>query len=249
MRALSRRLSSLLVLLAIAASALTVVAASAPRASAFELGSRRLEVSSAIDTKVGMKLATDLVKLDEADTAPIYLLITASGGSAQGVLMVADTIKSLQSPVVAVVMAPVQGAAATLPVLCDRVVMLPSATLVLTDVDYEGVAKPPEPKPDAKPEDKPKEPTKTEAFLQKVRADYLEKFWGVVAKRIGDAPAKLAADIAGGGRVITAQDALAKKIAFEVVTTIETDRNPAVKTELKVTTTKTKTKVVPDEDK
>ncbi|MFO0751019.1 MAG: ATP-dependent Clp protease proteolytic subunit [Myxococcota bacterium] len=221
----------------------------APTASAFELGSRRLEVSSAIDTKVGMKLASDLVKLDEADEAPIYLLLTATGGTAQGVLMVADTIKSLQSPVVAVVMAPVQGAAATLPMLCDRVVMLPSATLVLTEVDYEGVAKPPEPKPDAKPDPNAKEPTKAELFLQKVRADYLEKFWAVVAKRMGEKPEKLAADIAAGGRVISAQEALQKKIAFEVVTELEANRAPQVKTELKVTTSKTKSKVVPDLDK
>jgi len=233
-----KRTAALLLGLALALTALP--------AAAFELGSRRVEVASGIDTKTAMKLATDLVKLDEADHGPIYLLITATGGSAQGVMLAADTIKSIESPVVAVVMAPVQGAAATLPLMCDRVVMLPSATLVLTEVDYEGVAKPPEPKPDAKPEDK-KEPTKAEAFLQKVRADYLDRFWAAVAKRLGDKPAALAADIAAGGRVITAEQALQKKIAFEIVTTLESQRAPSVKTEVKSTTTKTSTQIVPDD--
>lgn len=218
----------------------------AQNANAFEIGSRRLDVAGALDVKAGTKLATDLMKLDEVDHGPIYLLVTGSGGSAQGVMLAADTIKAIESPVVAVVMAPVQGAVATLPAMCDRVVMLPSAALVLTEVDYEGVAKPVEPKPDAKPEDK-KEPTKTEAFLQKVRVEYLERFWASVAKRLGEKPATLAADIAAGGRVVTASEALAKKIAFEVAATITTSRLPSVKTEIKSTTTKNRTATVPDD--
>ncbi|MCC6621282.1 MAG: ATP-dependent Clp protease proteolytic subunit [Deltaproteobacteria bacterium] len=235
----------------IAPLALALAVLAAQPVSAFEIGSRRIEVSGALDTKAGLKLATDLLKLDESDHGPIYLLMTGSGGSAQGVMLAADTIKSIESPVVAVVLAPLQGAQATLPVFCDRVVMLPNAALVLTEVDYEGVAKPPEPKPakpptpEDKPEDK-KEPTKAELFLQKVRADYLDRFWAAVAKRTGDKPATLAADIAAGGRVITAQDALAKKIAFEVVSSLATARAPTVKTEIKSTTTKSKSTVVPD---
>lgn len=209
-------------------------------AAALELGPRRLEVSGPLDTKAGVKLATDLVKLNEAGNDPIYLLVTSSGGSAQGVMVVADAITALESPVVAVVLAPVQGAGAVLPLFADRVVMLPSATLVLTEVDYEGVAKPPEAKP-AQP------PSKAEAFLQKVRADYLARFWGAVARRLGDkSGAALQADLeAQGGRVVTAEEALKKKIAFEVVSTLETPRAPTEKTELKVITTRTQTRTVP----
>src|SRR5690606_35928918 len=67
--------------LAVSAWALSV----AP-AHALEMSSRRLEVAAPIDAKAGAKLATDLMKLNEAGAEPVYLLITASGGSAQGVL-------------------------------------------------------------------------------------------------------------------------------------------------------------------
>jgi len=226
---------------------LTLVASPAV---ALELGPRRIEVSGPIDTKAGVKLATDLVKLDEASADPIYLLVTASGGSAQGVMVVADAIAALESPVVAVVLAPVQGAGAALPLFADRVVMLPSAALVLTEVDYEGVARPPETKaPEAAaPEVKPAQPpSRSEAFLHKVRADFLGRFWGAVARRLGDkSGGALQSEIEGqGGRVVTAGEALKKKIAYEVVSTIDTERAPTEKTELKVITTRTQTRTVP----
>ncbi len=224
--------------------ALLFMLATSP-AFALELSSRRIEVSGSIDTKAGAKLAADLMRMNDAGTEPIYLLVTANGGSAQGVMLVADAIKALQSPVVAVVLAPVQGAGATLPLFADRVVMLPSAQLVLTEVDYEGVAKPSadKPAPDAK------QPSKTDTFLQKVRADYLAKFWGAVSKRLGDkSGAALQADIdTQGGRVISADEALQKKIAFEVVQTLASDNKPTEKIETKTTTTRNVTRTVPPE--
>lgn len=213
-------------------------------ASALEMSSRRIEVSGQLDAKAGAKLAADLMRLNESGSEPIYLLVTANGGSAQGVMIVADAIRALQSPVVAVVLTPIQGAGAALPLFADRVVMLPSAQLVLTEVDYEGVAKPPSPPPAPTPESKP--PTKADTFLQKVRADYLAKFWGAVAKRLGGSAASLQAEMEQqGGRVITAEEALQKKIAFEVVSTFESPRTANEKTETKATTTRTTTKTVP----
>ena len=212
-------------------------------ALALELTSRRLDVSGQIDTKAGAKLASDLLKLDEDGAEPIYLLVTANGGSAQGVMVVADAIKAMKSPVVAVVLTPVSGAGATLPLFTDRVVMLPSAQLVLTDVDYEGVAKPStdKPAPDAKP------PSKADTFMQKVRADYLAKFWAAVGKRLGGQSGPgLQAEIEGnGGKVVTADEALKQKIAFEIVQSLETPNAPNEKTELKTTTTRTITRTVP----
>ena len=212
-------------------------------ALALELTSRRLDVSGQIDTKAGAKLASDLLKLDEDGAEPIYLLVTANGGSAQGVMVVADAIKAMKSPVVAVVLTPVSGAGATLPLFTDRVVMLPSAQLVLTDVDYEGVAKPStdKPAPDAKP------PSKADTFMQKVRADYLAKCWAAVGKRLGgQSGSALQAEIEGnGGKVVTADEALKQKIAFEIVQSLETPNAPNEKTELKTTTTRTITRTVP----
>jgi len=225
-------------------------------ARALEVNGRRLEVSGGVDTKVGMKLVTDLMKLDEVSDSPIYLIVNGSGGSAQGVMMVSDAIRSIEAPVVAVVMSPVNGATATLALFADRLVMLPSAQLVFTEVDYEGVARPPEPKndakpdakADAKPEDKEpkKEVSKADAFMQSVRKDYLERFWAAVGKRLNEKGPTLQAVIESqGGRVMTAQEALSKKVAFEVVTALTTTRSANEKTELKVTTTQNKTRTSP----
>lgn len=235
--------------------ALLLTALAAP-AQALEVTGRRLEVSGGVDTKVGLKLVTDLMKLDEVSDSPIFLFVTGSGGSAQGVMMVSDAIKSLGSPVVAVVMAPVSGATATLPLFADRVVMLPNAQLVLTEVDYEGVPRPPEPK--AEVEAAPgapvatagpkKEPSKAEAFMQSVRTSYLERFWAAVGKRLNEQGKALQAAIEGqGGRVITAQEALNKKVAHEVVSALTTTRSANEKTELKVTTTRNKTRTAAPE--
>ncbi len=223
-------------------------------AQALEVNGRRLEVSGGVDTKVGMKLVTDLMKLDEVSNSPIYLIVNGSGGSAQGVMMVSDAIRSIEAPVVAVVMSPVNGATATLALFADRLVMLPSAQLVFTEVDYEGVARPPEPKSDAKPDakadTKPEEPkkevSKADAFMQSVRKDYLDRFWAAVGKRLNEKGPALQASIeAQGGRVLTAQEALSKKVAFEVVTALTTTRSANEKTELKVTTTQNKTRTSP----
>lgn len=233
--------------------ALLLTALAVP-AQALEVTGRRLEVSGGVDTKVGLKLVTDLMKLDEASDSPIYLFVTGSGGSAQGVMMVSDAIKSLGAPVVAVVMAPVSGATATLPLFADRVVMLPNAQLVLTEVDYEGVPRPSEPKADAETvapgaaAGPKKEPSKAESFLQSVRASYLERFWAAVGKRLNEQGKALQAAIEGqGGRVITAQEALNKKVAHEVVSSLTTTRSANEKTELKVTTTRNKTRTAAPE--
>lgn len=235
--------------------ALLLTALAVP-AQALEVTGRRLEVSGGVDTKVGLKLVTDLMKLDEASDSPIYLFVTGSGGSAQGVMMVSDAIKSLGAPVVAVVMAPVSGATATLPLFADRVVMLPNAQLVLTEVDYEGVPRPPEPKAEAEaapgvsagPAAPKKEPSKAETFMQSVRASYLERFWAAVGKRLNEQGKALQAAIEGqGGRVITAQEALNKKVAHEVVSSLTTTRSANEKTELKVTTTRNKTRTAAPE--
>jgi len=230
--------SFLLALVTLASTAFAMPAA------ALELSSRRLEVSGQIDAKAGAKLASDLMRLNESGPEPIYLLVTANGGTAQGVMIVADAIKALESPVVAIVLTPIQGAGATLPFFADRVVMLPSAQLVLTEVDYEGVAKPPVPALPVTPETKP--PSKADTFLQKVRTDYLVKFWAAVAKRIGGSGPALQAEMEQqGGRVISADEALKSKIAFEIVSSLESPRTANEKIETKSTTTRTITKTVP----
>lgn len=234
---------------ALAAAAVSVTLASSP-SLALEVNGRRLEVAGNVDTKVGAKLVTDMMKLDEASSSPIYLFVSGAGGSAQGVMLVADAIRSIESPVVAVVLAPVHGATATLPLFADRLVMLPNAQLVFTEVDYEGVPRPPEPRtdeaaanPGAPPATPRREPTKAETFLQTVRKDYLDRFWNAVNKRMNDKPGAMQAAIeANGGRLMTSQEALQKKVAFEVVASLTTTRSANEKTEIKATTTRNRTR-------
>jgi ATP-dependent protease ClpP protease subunit len=218
------------------------LALAAPSASALELNGRRLEVSSGVDTKTAMKLVTDMMNLDEASDDPIFLMVTGGGGTAQGVLLLADGIRAIKAPVVSVVMGPVHGATAAASLFADRVVMLPSAQLVLTEVDYEGVPRPPEVKAD---DPNKKEPTRAEAFLQRVRKDFLDRFWGVVSKRLNEKATILPEVEAQGGKVITADQALQRKIAFEIVATLETERSPTEKLETKITTTRNLTKTAP----
>jgi membrane-bound ClpP family serine protease len=225
-------------------AALVAVLGLATSARALDLGPRRLEVSGALDVRTALKLSQDLIRLNEAAQAPIQLLIVGSGGSAQGVMLVADTIKALESPVVAVVMTPVMGAGAALALVTDQLVMFPSADLALTEVEYEGIAKKDPPKPDAPPE----EPAvaATREFQQKLRADSLKRFWSFIARRSGDTEASLIEAVEKrGGRVLTAQEAMTRKIAAEVVTKLGVARKVEDKTEIKATTTRNLIRTAP----
>jgi membrane-bound ClpP family serine protease len=231
---------------ALVVAALLVVGLITSRpAAAIELGPRRIEVSANVDIKGALKIGQELLKFNDAGTAPIYLLIVTSGGTAQGVMMLADAIRSIDSPVVAVVLTPVAGAGAALALAADQVVMLPSAELHLTDVEYEGIPKKDPPKPDATPPEEPAAATQR-VFQQKVRSDYLARFWAFVGKRAGESGPALQQKVEGqGGVVITAQEALKKKIVAEVVAKIEQSRLVNEKTEVKAISTRNLVRTAP----
>ena len=228
--------ASVLALFAVFVVAATSFLPTAP-AQALELGPRRIEITQALDIRGALKLTQDLLRFNDASNAPIYLLIVAPGGSAQAVMMVADTVRSIDAPVVSVVMTPVSGAGAALALVADQVVMMPSAELHFTEVEYEGIAKRDPPKADAPPE----EPAVAaqRQFQQQLRNDYLKRFWAFVAKRLNENAATLQTTVeTRGGLVVTAQDALKKKVAVEVVARIEASRTADEKTEIKATTTR-----------
>lgn len=227
-------------------AALLVTLAVLSPAAALELTDRNLDVAGAIDIKAAATLSDKLLKLDADSAEPIFLLITATQGSAQGVMIVADTIRSLKSPVVAVVLTHVRDAGAALAVLTDRVDMFPSAGLLFGEIEYEGVKKP-EPPAEPKPGEtapKAKDPTPAEQTLQKVRQAFLDRFHGRLAKRLGMKPEALTAAIKGGGLVMTADEAVAQKVASSVVDQLTYAQVPSVKTEVKVITTRKDTKIV-----
>lgn len=241
--------------LALALAALSTLAATGPAAHALDLTDRSLDVQVKLEVKAAASLADRLLKLDAASDLPIYLLITSTEGSAQGVLLLADTIRSLKSPVVGVVLTQVHDAGAALAAFTDRVYLFPSAGLIFTELDYEGVKKPaPPPAADATPDAaaKPadpkaaaaKEPTPTERTLQRARATFLDRLNARLAKRLRLQPAALAAAIAGGGLSFDASEAVAKGVAHAVVDQVTYTQLPVDKLEVKVITLQKDTRML-----
>ena len=204
-------------------------------AHALHLTDRQLAVGGAVDVSSAQKTAAKMLAMDAEAEAPIYLMISSTRGSAQGVMLLADTVHALKSPVVAVVQTEVHGAGAALSVLTDRLVMFRSSGLVFTEVPYEGVKKHKPPTDGAK--EKNKELTKGETFLQEVRKTYLAQFWSRVAKRIKMKADAVQKQMDAGGFHWNARQVLKKKVAHSVVENLQYTKLPEGKTEVKTTTT------------
>jgi hypothetical protein len=207
-----------------------------------ELTDRQIEVNGVLNLGNARKVATRIIQLDTEVEAPIYLLNSCNeGGTAQAVMMLADTIRSLRSPVVNVVVTEVYGAGAAFALFGDRVVIFPSAGLVFTEVEYEGVHLPDPPKEG----EQPKELKPPEKMLQAARTKYLERFWDQVAGRLGMKTPALTAKIAEGGLAMTPAEAVQQKAAYAVIGNITYTRLGEMKKELKVTTTEKKARQLP----
>jgi hypothetical protein len=216
-------------------------------AQALELTQRQIPVTGSLNVAGAAKVADKILDLESAGVAPIYLIVSATEGTAQGVLLVADTIQQVESPVVAVIVTQVHGAGTAVAPFADRVVIYPSAGLVFTEVPYEGVKKPEPPKPPAEGAEVPKEipkPEPGEVLLQKARTSYLDRFWERVAGRIRWKGQTLQARIDEGGFILTPREAVEQKIADTVVDRITLLRLPESKREVKTVTTEKKERTV-----
>jgi ATP-dependent protease ClpP protease subunit len=219
-------------LLSLTVLALFVLMPAASSAADLDLTQRKVTVSGKLNVAAATKVADSLISIDAQAQAPIFMIVTATDGTAQGVMLLADTIRSLNSPVVSVVATQVHGAGAAVATFADKVVVYRSAGLAFTDVPYEGVKKYEEPKPPSaapakkdgddakeppkakespKDKDKPKpkakakakERTATEKFLQDVvRTKYLERFHQALAKRIHWKAKRLAKQLSDEGGII-----------------------------------------------
>ncbi len=209
-----------------------------------QLTDRQISLTARITVPIAQKYSRYLLTHDAAATAPIYLLIATSSGSAQGVMILADTIRALKSPVVAVAQTDLFGAGAALAVMADRLVMYRSAGLHFTELVYEGVRKPKlkSVRPKRKP---PTPPSPTQLFLQSVRKNYLNTFWGNIGRRIGMKGDALAKAVTSGGLSISAAEAVKKKIAHSLVLRMSYHRLADESREVKVTTIKRRLRTVP----
>ena len=185
-----------------------------------DLSDRQITVSGKLNLSSAQKHARKLLGYDLAGNAPIYLNLSASQGSAQAVLFLADTIRGIKSPVVAVVTTDLHGAGAALAVMADRTLMYRSSGLSFTEVDYEGVRKyKPRPAPLKKRKfaKKPVVRTATQKYLQQIRKAYLTRLWNTVATRLNMKPKALIKQLEAGGLSMLPADAVKKKIAHAVV--------------------------------
>lgn len=207
----------------------------ASSALSLEVNSRRFFINGPLSLDAARAATNAFLEFDRVSNEPIYLMLSGSGGNAQSVMLMADLIQGIKSPVVVVVTNPIQGATAALSVMGDQLVMMPSAQLIFTEAEYEGV-------PDLG--DNPAEqlkraPTARETLLQKVRGDFIKSMWQRVGKRIGMSADALQKEFdSKGGLVLTAQDALKRKVAQEVASELRQGFDqPSLKTEVTVTTT------------
>jgi hypothetical protein len=234
----------------------TVLLWSANSAFALDLTQRKVDVADSINVSSASKIADKLISFDAQADAPIYLMISATEGSLQGVMLLADTIQSMKSPVVSVVITQVHGAGAALAPFADQVVMYSSSGLVFTSVEYEGVSKPEPPESD-EPSDESEEDSEEEAndddkeevtpedrMLQTAREDFLDRFHTRLAKRISWSKAKFAKKLEEGGFLVSPTAAVRQKIAKAVVNRITYTELPESKKEVKITTSHKRSRAV-----
>ncbi|MGB0589762.1 MAG: ATP-dependent Clp protease proteolytic subunit [Myxococcota bacterium] len=237
-------------ILLIALSLLLVGTGLSGAAMALDLTQRKVTVDSKLNVSAATKVADKLIAFDAQADAPITLMISATEGSAQGVQLLADTIRSLKSPVVAAVITQVHGAGAALATFTDRVLVYPSAGFVFTELPYEGVNKPKKPEPkkpaaEGEEAEEPKPPEPEEVLLQAARTAYLDRFNARLAKRIHWKAKKLAKKMIKGGFIVNADEAVRMKIADAVVESITYTTLPETKRETKITTTDKRSRAVP----
>lgn len=237
-------------ILLIALSLLLVVTGLSGAAMALDLTQRKVTVDSKLNVSAATKVADKLIAFDAQADAPITLMISATEGSAQGVQLLADTIRSLKSPVVAAVITQVHGAGAALATFTDRVLVYPSAGFVFTELPYEGVKKPKKPEPkkpaaEGEEAEAPKPPEPEEVLLQEARTTYLERFNARLAKRIRWKAKKLSKKMTEGGFIVNAEEAVRMKVADAVVESITYTTLPETKRETKITTTDKRSRAVP----
>ncbi len=222
-------------------------AAQAP-AQILNLTDRQVEANGTLNVSAAQKLVAKLIQLDAQAEAPIFLTISSTDGTAQGVLLVADTIRSLRSPVVGVVVTQVHGPGAALAAFTDRIMMFPSSGLVFTELEYEGVKKPKAAKAGANgaaaESDVAAETNGEDVLLQKARQQYLDRFNAQLASRLN---LKSAADLVRrmeAGYFVTPDEAVRQKVAHAVVDRITYATLPEEKREVKITTTDKRTRTV-----
>ena len=79
-------------------------------------------------------------------------------------------------------------------------------------------------------------------LLQEARARFMGRFYARLAKRVGMDARALQTTVEGGGLMMSADEAVSKKVAASIVDSVTYVALPTEKTEIKVTTTSKETR-------
>ena len=212
---MKRALSSLLVLLFLLACG----PPQAANAVDLQLTSRNVTLSGELSLAMVAKAADRLIELDTISPDPIYLKVNAHGDSVEAAFALVDTVRSLRSPVFAVVQSRAYDMGAVVALLCQKTYVYPHAVLYLRRVEKVST----EVKPPAEPD---------EAFVGR----FTQSVHQAVADALG-MPLKRYEERIKDGWWLTATEAVAEGLADAVVESIRFQPIYVEKTEIKRTET------------
>ena len=97
---------------------------------------RSIMLFGGIDEELAGDIIKELLILDGAEEAPIYILINSEGGDVHSSLAILDTINSLSSTVIAVGMGQVMSGASLIFASCKKRVSLPNTWFMLHSISF-----------------------------------------------------------------------------------------------------------------
>lgn len=105
-------------------------------AQVLELTSRHVMLQGNIDFKGVENVVARLLEFDQRSQDPVFLRINSPGGSVEAGYVLIDVMNAMKSPVHCVVESKAHSMAAMLTTYCDRVFILPHATMMFHEASY-----------------------------------------------------------------------------------------------------------------
>lgn len=122
---------------------LTVAVALPAQAETLELTDRMVLLSGAINTSSITKAVKEMLELNSESHDPIWLMIDSFGGSVDAGFILIDLIKSIKSPVYAVVTSKAYSMGAIITVYCEKRYIYQHATMMFHEASYGALGEDP----------------------------------------------------------------------------------------------------------
>ncbi|MCA9523929.1 MAG: ATP-dependent Clp protease proteolytic subunit [Myxococcales bacterium] len=105
-------------------------------ANALELTSRQVHLSGSVSLSKVQGITEKLIKLNSVSHDPIFLMINSPGGSVAAGFVLIDVMKSIESPVYAVIESAAYSMGAIIAVFCSKRYMYKHATMMFHEASY-----------------------------------------------------------------------------------------------------------------